>query len=143
LRRELACFGKASAGFAAMPGLLRRGLLFGRLRLLIVKRAGEATLGSSTILSDNDLETAIPSIGLGADRPLVASGVNSTKTHISGQSSCPLSSNSKTNQLLTAACRDWTGYVKVNRPNCLIPKSLTLTFNADRIWPIYLLLSAK
>ena len=60
--------------------------------------------------------------------------------HISGQSSCPLSPNSKTNQLLRAACRDWTGSVKINRPNCLIPKPLTLTFHAGRIWPVYLLL---
>jgi len=47
--------------------------------------------------------------------------------------------NSKTNQLLRAACRDWTGYVKINRPNCLIPKLLTLTSHAGRIWPVYLL----
>ena len=65
------------------------------------------------------------------------------KAHISGQSSCPLSPNSKTNQLLRAACRDWTGYVKINRPNCLIPKPLTLTFHAGRIWPVYLLLFVR
>jgi hypothetical protein len=32
------------------------------------------------------------------------------------------------------------GYVKINRPNCLIPKPLTLTSHAGRIWPVYLLL---
>jgi hypothetical protein len=32
--------------------------------------------------------------------------------------------------------------VKINRSNCLIPKPLTLTSHAGRIWPVYLLHNA-
>ena len=55
---------------------------------------------------------------------------------ISGQSDARFTSNLLSVNDLGARAQIGTGYVILSRPNCLIPKPLTLTSHAGRFGPV-------